>query len=429
MEIQVLFISIVTYLLLFNNCLTFRLTIKNNVIITAVLVFHMAIVGNYIGSLFIIPTFLILMVYIGWLKKEDWFFNVFLIVSAYMMMVVLDNMMHLVWSFIGWTASVHWPMYMITNYPVYFALWRWMVKKVCEIKDREFMALPPKTFIILGLDMVVCMCIFSVNIRAVEQAGSSSMLLFCSIILYITYFVLTFLMVAMIVREYETNAKIMMRQNSYDNLQEYMAQIETLYQNLRVFKHDYANVMASIAGYIEADDLAGLKKYYDKQILPVSKQFIKSDDAIARLCNLDMIELKGLISVKLNYALERGIEVNLEIMEKIDNINMKSVDLVRVIGILLDNAIEACQTGQHPCIGFSIVKTNEGVIFIIKNTYVKQDIDYSRLGSIGVSSKGARRGVGLYNIKSIISQYDNVVIDTEYGNSYFTQQLVIYEIL
>ena len=66
------------------------------------------------------------------------------------------------------------------------------------------------------------------------------------------------------------------------------------------------------------------------------------------------------------------------------------------------------------------------ITFIVKNTYVKQNLDYSKLGSLGISSKGERRGTGLYNIKTIINTYDNVVMDTEYENGYFTQLIEIY---
>ena len=288
------------------------------------------------------------------------------------------------------------------------------------------MPLSPKILIILGADLILCMLIFVMNIMVTEQAGSPPRVLFTSIILYIAYVVLTFLIVATIVYEYETNANIMMKQNSYDNLQEYMKQIEELYQNMRVFRHDYANVMLSVVGYIEENDMDGLKKYYDMEIFPISNLFNKEKDVVAKLHNLDIIELKSLISVKINYALELKVEVNLEIIEKIDKVNMKSIDLVRIIGIFLDNAIEACQECEKPSIDLSIIKMDKDITFIVKNTYIKKNIDYCKLGTLGISSKGERRGTGLYNVKTIINAYNNVIMDTEYENGYFTQLLEIY---
>ena len=59
MELQIVIISIITYLLLFNSCLTFQLNIIQNIVITIVLAVNIAFVGNIIGGLFVIPMFII----------------------------------------------------------------------------------------------------------------------------------------------------------------------------------------------------------------------------------------------------------------------------------------------------------------------------------------------------------------------------------
>ena len=376
MEIQIIVMSILSYLILFNCSLTFRLNLKNNIVITTMLVFNIVLIREYIGSLFVIPMFTVIILYVCYLKRQDWLWNVFLIIFSYTLLVVVDNLTHFVWSIIGMDLSIHWPIYMLIDYPVFYVVCRLTSKKVVEIKRKYFLPLSPKILIILGADLILCMLIFVMNIMVTEQAGSPPRVLFTSIILYIAYVVLTFLIVATIVYEYETNANIMMKQNSYDNLQEYMKQIEELYQNMRVFRHDYANVMLSVVGYIEENDMDGLKKYYDMEIFPISNLFNKEKDVVAKLHNLDIIELKSLISVKINYALELKVEVNLEIIEKIDKVNMKSIDLVRIIGIFLDNAIEACQECEKPSIDLSIIKMDKDITFIVKNTYIKKNIDY-----------------------------------------------------
>jgi two-component system sensor histidine kinase AgrC len=183
--------------------------------------------------------------------------------------------------------------------------------------------------------------------------------------------------------------------------------------------------MASMASYIEYEDLEGLKEYYHREILPISAKINKSNDAVTKLHNLDIVELKSLMSLKLNYALERNIEISLEVAEKIHWVEMKTLDLVRVVGILLDNAIEACQECEKACMQIAIVRMEKNVTFIISNTYVKHDIDYLKLGTEGISSKGKQRGIGLYNIKNILNEYDNVFLDTEFGEKNFTQTLQI----
>ena len=47
---------------------------------------------------------------------------------------------------------------------------------------------------------------------------------------------------------------------------QYNKTLQILHDNLRAFKHDFANIISGIGGYVETDDMEGLKKYY-KQLL------------------------------------------------------------------------------------------------------------------------------------------------------------------
>ena len=58
---------------------------------------------------------------------------------------------------------------------------------------------------------------------------------------------------------------------------------------------------------------------------------------------------------------------------------------------------------------FGYIQVNDNKI--AKNTYIKKNIDYCKLGTLGISSKGERRGTGLYNVKTIINAYNNVIMD------------------
>lgn len=101
MEIQIIVMSILSYLILFNCSLTFRLNLKNNIVITTMLVFNIVLIREYIGSLFVIPMFTVIILYVCYLKRQDWLWNVFLIIFSYTLLVVVDNLTHFVWSIIG----------------------------------------------------------------------------------------------------------------------------------------------------------------------------------------------------------------------------------------------------------------------------------------------------------------------------------------
>lgn len=430
MDRMIMGMSIIAYLIIFNRGLTFRLTILNNVIITMILAFYMLIIDPLKSGLIVLPMFGTILLYIYWLKKEDILWNIFQLLACYMLVVILDNVSHFILKMADVEPNKYgfaYAIYMMINFPIFYILCGMVSKKAKQIKKLELPVLSPKIIAVVGVDLLLCMLIFAIHITITNEAGSPPMLLLCSVGLYIAYFVLTFVMILMIVREYKVNAQITMRQNSYDNLQEYMSQIEELYQNIRAFRHDYANIMASMSIYLENNDIQGLKAYYDTHIFPINDLLNKENDVISRLNKLDILELKGLVSVKINYALELNITVNLEITERIEAVNMNTLDLVRITGILLDNAIEACQECTSSHIDFCMIKSDQSVTLIVRNTYLKKEIDYNKLGISGITSKGERRGTGLYNVRSMIEKYENVIMDTEYGDAYFTQLIEIYE--
>lgn len=417
--------SIFTYLIFYNGCLTFRLSVAQNIIAAAMAAFNILFVSRMMGILAVIPLMLMLILYAGWLKKQDFLLNALLILLSYMVVVVVGNPTHLVLKMCGFEKNIFWIFYALIDYPIFYIASRFLSKKAAAVRGNMVWAAAPKTLAVIAADIILCVCIFMMNIKAIYQSGSTAADLFWGIILYTAYFFLTFLMIAVIAKEFDTNAKIMMKQQSYDNLKEYMDQIEELYQSLHTFRHDYANVMMSMAGYIETEDLDGLKKYFEREIYPLSRQHNRENYAISCLHNLAVVELKSLISVKVNYAMELHIKVDIDISDKIDKINMKTIDLIRIIGILLDNAIEASQECSSPAISLGIIKSGRCITFIVKNTYIKKQIDYSRLGSMGVSSNGERRGNGLYIVKSMIESYNYVTLDTEYDGESFTQYLEI----
>lgn len=134
-----------------------------------------------------------MILYISYLKKEEWLWNLFLIILSYTLLVIIDNLTHFAWNIVGFNLSIHWPIYMLTDYPIFFVICKIMSKKVVEIKDKKFLPLSSRILSVLGAELILCMLIFVMHITVVEQAGASAKILLTSIILYIAYVTLTFL--------------------------------------------------------------------------------------------------------------------------------------------------------------------------------------------------------------------------------------------
>lgn len=215
--------------------------------------------------------------------------------------------------------------------------------------------------------------------------------------------------------------------HQYEHLQTYTEEVEKLYVSMRGFKHEYVNLLSTLTGYIDKGDITQLKDYFYSEILPLSQAFSESDTRLGSLSHIELLELKTLLSSKLIYAMELCINIELELTDTIRNIPMKSVDLIRVLGIFLDNAIDAALNSNEKRIQLCFLLKEDCMVIILRNSSFPPQIPLARLADWGISSKGAQRGIGLYNAKSILNQYPHILWDMEYQAPYFTQTLTIHQ--
>ena len=107
--------------------------------------------------------------------------------------------------------------------------------------------------------------------------------------------------------------------------------------------------------------------------------------------------------------MELGIHVEVEILEEISHVQMDIIDLARILGIFLDNAIEAALEAEQPKLQFAAICSENKKVFIIANTFVDKGIPIATLKKEGVSTKGENRGIGLFHVKKVVSGYQNVM--------------------
>ena len=195
--------------------------------------------------------------------------------------------------------------------------------------------------------------------------------------------------------------------------------------DMRKFRHDYINILSSIEGFMHDNDMDELKTYFNNYISPLNQNIQNTNHKLVLLKNIKLPELKGLISSKLIRAQELGLYVNIDISEEINFINMNKVDLIRCLGIILDNAIEASMISREKCIELGVIKKQAYIIIIIMNSYDKEISSISRLFKEGYSTKGSNRGLGLSNLREMINNNKNVLLNTSIENNRFIQVINI----
>lgn len=259
-----------------------------------------------------------------------------------------------------------------------------------------------------------------------EKKGSSIITTIYHYTLLFTGFfmVMLFLFLSMF-STWQEKARAEAKQRSFQDLSDYTRNLELMYGRLRSFKHDYINILLSLSGYIENGDMEELKHYFENKILPTGTLISQGDYKLSQLGNIGVLEIKSLLSAKLIYAHETGIDVTVDIPDPVAGFSMDTVDLARILGIFLDNAIEAAMEADQPKTGLNIIQNPETVAIIISNSFRGDDLPLYQLKRQGFSTKKNHSGIGLSNAQELINAYDNILLETTKQGCFFTQYMEI----
>jgi two-component system sensor histidine kinase AgrC len=217
--------------------------------------------------------------------------------------------------------------------------------------------------------------------------------------------------------------EILLKDAEMKNIEEYSRFIEDLYENIRKFKHDYKNILLSLDYYIKEKQYNELEQYYMENIL-ATESFVAQDDYTIKLKNIKIISLKALLASKLMKASIHNINVFVDIPEEIATIPIDNqIDILRVFGNLLDNAIEGSLETMEKRISFGAIYKGNSLVFIIQNS-CKSDIPpVFQLLKKGTSTKGNDRGLGLSTVKEILNKYENCTLNLDIHENVFTVEL------
>jgi len=207
--------------------------------------------------------------------------------------------------------------------------------------------------------------------------------------------------------------------------QKYISDLEESYTVLRTIKHDYVNIMTSFKLYIENDDMEGLAEYYNNELSEMNKDLLSQDKLLGSLQNIKINEIKSILIYKCSIAAGVQIEPNIEVREVVDELGVSTAIVCQILGILMDNAIEAVEEIGNKELSIAIIKNPNSKAFVIKNTWNKQEIAVDKLFELGFSTKAKERGIGLYTVRNYTNKISNLYLETEIDTDYFTQTLTV----
>ena len=319
---------------------------------------------------------------------------------------------------IAYSVPIYRILFLFINYLNWFILY-----KICKNKNINITILDTmdkRTKILLILNSIFMIISFALQSFLVSFYIDNLPIYVTaiSLIVLLGYYIISFYSLI-------KTTKLQMTEQILEQTNQYNKTLTILHDNIRCFKHDYNNMITTLGGYILSEDNEGLKKYYNELLQDCSR--VKSLSALSPEV-INNPAIYSLLTNKYHQASELGINMNIESFMDFHKINMKVYEFTKILGILLDNAIEAAKECQEKNINI-IIRNDFKVkrqLVIVENTYKDKNIDTEKIYEKGFTSKPNNTGLGLWETRQILKRNNNLNLFTSKNNEFFKQQLEIY---
>ena len=244
---------------------------------------------------------------------------------------------------------------------------------------------------------------------------------------YLLVAVMVIMMAVLVVylgQRFDTARKIQAQRDVIAQQQLYEQDLETIRQDVRAFRHDYKNLLAGLSQQAGAGELEELRRTLSELEAGFDQRLGEKIQASTQIGNLRIPEVRSLLLSKLTAMREKGVECRLEVLYPVEDTAMDVWDLVRCLGVLVDNAMEAALDTERPWVEIVLLAQDGRVFLRVSNPY-SNDITPGKIWDDGWSTKGMGRGVGLSSYQRILESYPDASSCTSWENGIFVQELTV----
>lgn len=216
-----------------------------------------------------------------------------------------------------------------------------------------------------------------------------------------------------------------LKQQQLISLKKYTEQLEQNQEQLSKFRHDYKNLLLSLKETANIENNSSLLTQL-VYLEEYSKSYLSNKTFDYR--NFNKIEndyLKSLLISKFYHANKQQVFCQFECSKPICDIPIPIFDCVRIVGILLDNAIEAARESQGMSLSLMIYQDESQLEFLIENNCCQTDISIDTFKKKGMTTKEGHSGLGLSIIQDFNQKNTNMFIQYKKENTIFSTQLIL----
>lgn len=271
----------------------------------------------------------------------------------------------------------------------------WNKEKMTDMsnKNAAYILFALMTFVVTAANILV----YNKYIEMIDDK-----FIFMNILITATYFLLT-------IAVHRVYSNLAVNEQENRQLKIYINMSEELIDEYRRVRHNTHNIIQAASAFIEENNIEGLKEHFSSVI---ERQNRIDKSSITPLYRIVHPGVKSLLSSKLGKIESLSLNLKLEIASDLKDIKVNISDLCEILGVFLDNSIEAAQLTDDKYIEICIFEDNQCYTIIINNSY-----DRSKY------KKG--NGIGLKTVKSILKKYPNMLNNTIIEEKHYTQELII----
>ena len=222
-------------------------------------------------------------------------------------------------------------------------------------------------------------------------------------------------------------AQIQETTSKYLQLANYSDVTNDLLEDYRIVAHEHKNQLSVIRSMANPNN---------KELIDYIDDLLERRDKIryswlGQLNHLPISGLKGLINYKLMEMEQKKLNINITVSKdvmktKLRDLSLQEKDkLYSIIGVYLDNMIQAAENSSKKEVSIEIYKEKNDIVFLLANSYSGK-IDLEKIDSYGYTTKGKNHGVGLHIVKKIMEQEIIFSQSRNILDDYYIQELRIH---
>lgn len=197
---------------------------------------------------------------------------------------------------------------------------------------------------------------------------------------------------------------------------------DELIRSLRYFRHNMVNILYGLEGIILSGDTDKLAAYYTE--MRENCALLNNDNAAA-LNRLQNPALSALLLQHIDRAMGMSLPLNLYVLGPLPaKCALSDAELCQVLGVLLDNAIEAADKAAERSVTVEIGCVEDAVEIIVKNTYTGP-IAADTLARGGASTKPGHEGQGLKSCYAILDRKRGAHLNLWFTSQHVQAQLLL----